>query len=152
VHATEASLSFAGPSSSIREPDIQDKSESGNTVEESEAGSGKNILSRGAALLRSFLKKPASNEFQEISRRAKQGDLYAKWKLGRMYEAGEVVKKNNARAYRLFREVARKHKVSDRYSSRKRITIEALVDIACLLRVGVPEAGIKKNPVRAHQL
>jgi TPR repeat protein len=152
VQAAEASLSFAGPSSSIREPDIQDRNDTDNTVADAGSGSSESILSRSAALLRSFLKKPAKNEFQVISRRAKQGDLYAKWKLGRMYEAGEVVKKNNAKAYLLFREVARKHKVSDRYSTRKRITIEALVDIASLLRVGVPEAGIKKNPLRAHQL
>ncbi|HHK75052.1 MAG TPA: sel1 repeat family protein [Rhizobiales bacterium] len=148
--AAEASLSFAGPPSSIRELDGEETHES--DIAKSKPGSGKNLLSRSAALLRSLLKRSPQSEFEEISKKAKQGDLFAKWRLARMYEAGEAVKKDNGKAYRLFREVASKHKASDRYSSRKRITIEALVDIACLLRVGVPEAGIKKNPVRAHQL
>ncbi len=150
AHSTEATLSFAGPSSSIRDPQVQDVRASESETSGSKSGGG--LLSRSAALFRSLLKKPAESEFDAVSRRAEKGELVAKWKLGRMYERGEVVKKNNAKAYRLFREVALQHKASDRYSTRKRITIEALVDIANLLRIGVPEAGISKNPARAHQL
>ncbi len=143
--ADEVSLSLAAPSSGIMTPQGDSKPLiSGKSVNE--------LISRGTDLLRSIIKKPQPSKFQKLSDQAKNGNLYAKWRLGRIYADGDGVKRDNSKAYRLLREVAQKHNPSERNLPRTRITIEALVDIANLLRKGVPEIGVRKSPQKAHQI
>ncbi len=143
--AEEVSLSFTAPSSAIKTPPGSSKPLiSGESVG--------NLISRGTGLLRSIIKKPQASEFQKLSDQAKKGNLYAKWRLGKMYADGDGVKRDDSKAYKLLREVAQKHKPSERHLPRTRITVEALVDVANLLRKGVPAIGVRKSPQKAHQI
>lgn len=104
-------------------------------------------------ILRHYFKKKKRGEVKEahdiLKYAAQQGNPAAQWKLGRMYERGDGVKKNALEAFSFYKMIA------DRYGEARpgrpewRITGKAMVALGHYYTIGIPEAGISPNAEEA---
>ncbi len=80
-----------------------------------------------------------------------RGNVSAAWYLGHMYQQGRGVPRDRARAFELYRQVARTLD-SERLGGRDLfIAIDSLVRVADGYRVGIKSAGVKRDPGRAYR-
>ncbi len=80
---------------------------------------------------------------------ADQGDHAAQWKLGRMYQTGDGVKKDPAAAVRFFSKIVDNFADAQPGTADWQFTGNAMVALGRYYRTGVPEAGVRKDPTEA---
>ena len=90
--------------------------------------------------------------FKTIEKLALKGNLYAKWRLARMYERSKVFPRNRAKAFKLYNEIFEAYRAEDPSLAHTRFIQDALVSLARYYRNGLPKAGVKKNPARAYSI
>lgn len=83
---------------------------------------------------------------------ADKGSLPAQWKLGRIYQTGDGVPKNEGEAARIFQKIVVNHNDAPPYSQEAQFTSSAMLTLGKYLKTGVPEADIEPDPDRAKQM
>jgi TPR repeat protein len=81
---------------------------------------------------------------------AEQGNHAAQWKLGRMYQTGDGVKKNPVEAFNFFRRVVEDYSNAQPGTPDWQFTASAMVTLGDYYRSGIPEAGIAPDPAEAR--
>jgi uncharacterized protein len=83
---------------------------------------------------------------------ARQGDVEATWKLGRMYADGDGVKQNDLRAFDYFRTLADSH-ADELPGTRPAVLVaKALVEIGSYYLTGIPDSDVKPDAVHAREM
>lgn len=80
---------------------------------------------------------------------AENGQVGARWKLGRMYAEGDGVAQNDYEAFKFFSAVAQQDVAPG--SQEESYVSDALVAIADYLRTGIPGAPVVANPAAARE-
>lgn len=83
---------------------------------------------------------------------ADAGQPMALWRLGTMYENGEGVKQDRAKAFSYFSQIANDHADAAPKSLEADIVAQSFVKIGDYYRDGVPDAGIVQDEERSHAL
>lgn len=83
---------------------------------------------------------------------ADAGQPIALWRLGVMYENGEGVKRDEARAFGYFSRIANEHANTPPRSSEADIVAQSFVKVGEYYRDGLPDAGIPADSGRATAL
>lgn len=83
---------------------------------------------------------------------ADAGQPMAMWQLGTMYENGEGVAKDPAKAFGYFAQIANQHADAAPKGVESDIVAQSFVKIGDYYRVGVPDAGIPADAERSHAL
>ena len=81
---------------------------------------------------------------------AEQGSQAAQWKLGRMYQTGDGVAKDPRAAYEFYRGIVDNYGNAQPGTPEWQFTSSAMVALGHYHSVGVPEAGIKRDPDQAR--
>ncbi len=76
---------------------------------------------------------------------AEQGDHAAQWKLGKMYETGDGVRKDPAAAVRFYSKIVENYSDAQPGTADWQFTGNAMVVLGRYYREGVPEAGLRKD-------
>jgi uncharacterized protein len=80
---------------------------------------------------------------------SEDGNAVADWYLGNMYRLGHGVPINNAIAYSYYSRAAEGYDPDEPDKNRIRIAVDCQLRLAIYQRDGVPEAGLKADPVAA---
>lgn len=83
---------------------------------------------------------------------AAAGDPMAQWQLGLMYESGEGVQQDKAKAFGYFAEIADQHADAAPKGLEADIVAQSFVKVGEYYQVGVPEAGVPKDEDYAARL
>ncbi len=83
---------------------------------------------------------------------AAQGHAVAQWKLGRIYADGDGVKRDDAKAFSYFSKIANSHADDYPGTAQSRFVANAFVALGGYYLVGIPAAGVKRDPVRARDM
>jgi TPR repeat protein len=83
---------------------------------------------------------------------AEKGHSVAQWKLGRMYADGDGVKRNDYKAFELFKEVADAHADDSPSEPGAPIVANSFVALGNYYRDGIPDTDVKADPGRARQI
>jgi TPR repeat protein len=83
---------------------------------------------------------------------AEAGQPMAMWQLGTMYENGEGVAKDPARAFGYFAQIANQHADAAPRGVESDIVAQSFVKMGDYYRQGVPDAGIPADVERSHAL
>jgi uncharacterized protein len=83
---------------------------------------------------------------------ARDGDVMAAWKLGRMYADGDGVKQSDLRAFEYFRGIADSHADEVTGTAEARFVASAFVALGSYYLSGVPNSDIKPDAGRAHKI
>jgi exopolysaccharide production negative regulator len=81
---------------------------------------------------------------------AEHGSQAAQWKLGRMYQIGDGVPKDPRAAYAFFQGIVDNYGNTHPGTPEWQFTSNAMVALGEYYLVGVPEAGIQKDPDKAR--
>ncbi len=104
-----------------------------------ESAAGENLCSRN---------REAEGKLLEDA--ARDGDVGAAWKLGRMYADGDGVEQNDRRAFEYFRELAASHADEVPGTKLAVFVAKAFVEIGSYYLTGIANY-IKSDAVRAHE-
>ena len=100
-------------------------------------------------LFRFYLKKKKEGDTEEamdvLEYAADQGNQTAQWKLGKMYEAGDTVARDPAKAFRFYKQIADNYGEARPNTPEWAITGKAMVMLGHYYSDGLPEAGISQN-------
>jgi uncharacterized protein len=95
------------------------------------------------------------NELKTLEELARNGDIVALWKLGRIYADGDGVPQNHLRGFDYFRRITDAHAASDvgdaRHPVAQFIAI-AFVQVGRYYLTGIANSDISPDPPRAHQM
>src|SRR5712671_6669803 len=83
---------------------------------------------------------------------ARNGEIMALWKLGRMYAEGDGVKQNNERAFEYFRTLADSHADETPCTTPAVFVAKSFVEIGGYYLAGIPDSDVKPDAVHAHQI
>jgi TPR repeat protein len=83
---------------------------------------------------------------------AEAGEPTALWRLGVMYENGEGVEKDQARAFSYFARIANEHADTSPRSIEADVVAQSFVKVGTYYREGLPEAGIQADNRRSTAL
>jgi exopolysaccharide production negative regulator len=83
---------------------------------------------------------------------ARDGDVMAAWKLGRMYADGDGVPQDDLRAFEYFGSIANSHADEATGTAEARFVANAFVALGSYYLTGIPNSSIKPDPVRAHEM
>ncbi|WP_454916407.1 tetratricopeptide repeat protein [Xanthobacter sediminis] len=83
---------------------------------------------------------------------AAQGHAVAQWKLGRIYADGDGVKRDDAKAFSYFSKIANSHAEDYPGTAQSRFVANAFVALGSYYLVGIPSAGVKRDPTRARDM
>jgi len=83
---------------------------------------------------------------------ARNGEIRAVWKLGRMYADGEGVKQNDLRAFEYFRALADSHADELPGTAEARFVANAFVAVGGYYLTGIANSNIKSDAVRAVEM
>ncbi len=89
---------------------------------------------------------------QALGYAAREGNVAAQWKLGRMYQDGEGVRRDDLKAYQHFSEIANRHADVSPDSPHARVVAQAFVALGGYHLAGIPNSRVKRNPVRATEM
>jgi uncharacterized protein len=84
--------------------------------------------------------------------RGPAGDVFAQWKLGRKYAAGDGVKKDDFRAFEIFRGIADADPEEVPGTPQARIVANAFVALGNYHLEGIPDTPIKPDIERAREM
>jgi uncharacterized protein len=82
---------------------------------------------------------------------AANGHPVAQWKLGRIYAEGEGVKRDDARAFGYFRDIANAHAEDNPWTPQARFVSNAFVALGSYYLDGIPDA-LKPDAERAREM
>src|SRR5258708_13812975 len=105
-----------------------------------ESAAGENLCSRN---------REAEGKLLEDA--ARDGDVGAVWKLGRMYADGDGVEQSDQRAFEYFRALADSHAEETPGTTPAVFVAKAFVKIGSYYLTGIP-SSINPHPPRAHQM
>ncbi|WP_408647638.1 tetratricopeptide repeat protein [Xanthobacter dioxanivorans] len=83
---------------------------------------------------------------------AAQGHAMAQWKLGRIYADGDGVKRDDGKAFEYFSKIANTHAEDYPGTAQSRFVANAFVALGSYYLVGIPTAGVKRDPSRARDM
>jgi len=83
---------------------------------------------------------------------ARNGEIMALWKLGRMYADGDGVKQNAQRAFEYFRTLADSHADEAPCTAPAVFVAKAFVEIGGYYLAGIPNSDIKPDAGHAHKM
>jgi len=83
---------------------------------------------------------------------ADAGQPMAMWQLGTMYENGEGVEKDQAKAFGYFSQIANQHADAAPKGIEADIVAQSFVKVGEYYRDGLPDAGIQADASRSHAL
>ncbi|MCE1236574.1 MAG: sel1 repeat family protein [Hyphomicrobiales bacterium] len=89
---------------------------------------------------------------EQLRRAAEHGHPIAQWKLGKMYETGDGVPVNDAKAVAFYREVIDNHADDARGTPQAAFVASAFVALGSYYLKGVENAAIRPNVDRAREL
>jgi hypothetical protein len=89
---------------------------------------------------------------QALGYAAREGNVAAQWKLGRMFANGEGVRRDDIKAYQHFSEIANKHADMTPDSPHARVVAQAFVALGGYHLAGIPNSRVKRDPVRATEM
>jgi hypothetical protein len=89
---------------------------------------------------------------KSLEEAARNGEVMALWKLGRMYADGDFVKQNDLRAFEYFRTLADSHADEAPCTKPAVFVASAFVALGGYYLAGIPDLNIKPNAVRAHEM
>lgn len=95
---------------------------------------------------------PMADQVAALEAAAAAGDTMALWQLGLMYEAGEGVEKDKAKAFGYFSQIADEHADAAPKGLEADIVAQSFVKMGEYYKDGVPEAGIPQNDDYATKL
>jgi len=110
---------------------------------------GSGNLKAWARLLRAGDIEGAQKSLEEAAR---NGDVMAAWKLGRMYADGEGVSQSDLRAFEYFRGIANAHADEQTGTAEARFVASAFVALGGYYLSGIPNSNIKPDAARAHEM
>lgn len=97
-------------------------------------------------IFRFYLKKKKEGDTEEamdvLEYAADQGNQTAQWKLGKMYEAGDTVPRDAAKAFHFYKQIADNYGEARPNTPEWAITGKAMVALGHYYSQGLPEAGI----------
>jgi hypothetical protein len=83
---------------------------------------------------------------------AAAGDPMAQWQLGLMYESGEGVQQDKAKAFGYFSEIADQHADTAPKGTEADIVAHSFVKMSEYYKDGLPEAGVAKDELYSNRL
>lgn len=89
---------------------------------------------------------------QALGYAAREGNVAAQWKLGRMYADGEVVRRDDLKAYQHFSAIADRHADVSPDSPNARVVAQAFVALGGYHLSGIPNSRVKRDPTRATEM
>jgi uncharacterized protein len=89
---------------------------------------------------------------QALGYAAREGNVAAQWKLGRMYQDGEGVRRDDLKAYQHFSEIANRHADVSPDSPNARVVAQAFVALGGYHLAGIPNTRVKRDPTRATEM
>lgn len=105
-------------------------------------------------LFKFYLKKKKAGENAEaldvLQYAAEQGNPTAAWKLGRMYQDGDTVPHDPAKAFRFYKQIADGYGEARPSTPEWAITGKAMVALGHYYREGLPEAGVYRDENEAR--
>src|SRR5215475_11117798 len=104
-------------------------------------------LKRGAQALQAGDTKGGLDALEYAAR---NGEIMALWKLGRMYADGDRVKQNDLRAFEYFRTLADTHADEASGTAPARFVANAFVALGNYYLTGIPNSDIKPDAVHAR--
>lgn len=100
-------------------------------------------------LFRWYLKKKKAGQNEEaldvLEYAADQGNSTAQWKLGKMYEDGDSVARDPAKAFNLYQQIANRYGEARPNTPEWAITGKAMVALGHYYRDGLPEANVRPD-------
>ncbi len=81
---------------------------------------------------------------------ADQGNPAAQWKLGRMYETGDGVKRDPIAAFNIFKGITERHSAANPNSTDGQFASEAMVALGRYYHKGIPIGGLAPDPYQAR--
>jgi TPR repeat protein len=94
----------------------------------------------------------AKTAIQALEYAAENGHAIAEWKLGRMYADGDLVGRNDLRAFDYFQDIVENHSDDTLGTPQGRFVANAYVALGGYFASGIPNSAVKPNPVRARDL
>jgi len=105
-------------------------------------------------LFRFYLKKKKEGDDEEaldvLQYAADQGNPTAQWKLGNMYESGDSVTRDPAKAFEFYKQIADSYGNARPNTPEWAITGKAMVALGHYYRQGLPQAGVLANENEAR--
>lgn len=80
------------------------------------------------------------------------GEALARWKLGRMYAAGDGVPLDDNKAYHYFQQIIQSYDESNPNPRERGVVASAFVAVGAYALNGRPQAGIQHDPHRAFEM
>jgi exopolysaccharide production negative regulator len=112
-------------------------------------GSGAGSIKAWARLLRDGDVEAARKSLEDAAR---NGDVMAAWKLGRMYADGDGVKQSDLRAFEYFRAICDSHADEVPGTAEARFVASAFVALGGYYLTGIPNSDIRPDAVRAREM
>lgn len=89
---------------------------------------------------------------EPLSYAAREGNVAAQWKLGRMYAEGEGVRRDDLKAYEQFSRIVNLHADTSPDSPNARMVSHAFVALGGYHLAGIPNSRVKRDPTRAAEM
>ncbi|MGP9822476.1 tetratricopeptide repeat protein [Salinarimonas sp. NSM] len=83
---------------------------------------------------------------------AVQGDALARWKLGRMYAAGDGVPHDDLKAFEYFSKIVDNHADQASDAMAAGVVANAFVSLGAYFLEGIPGTYVRQNASRAHEM
>ncbi len=113
-------------------------------------------LGNGSSNLKAWARALRAGDIQaaqkSLEQAARDGDVMAAWKLGRMYADGDGVKQNDMRAFEYFRSIADSHADELTGTPQARFVANAFVALGSYYLTGVQNSEIKPDPTHAREM
>lgn len=102
--------------------------------------------------LKAYKKGNFKRAHKRFNAAAKDGDLMASWWLGRMFQLGQGVPLDDAKAFKHFHKAAMKFDGTKRHGALFRAKLDSLVQVGRYFRTGIESANILPQPERALRI
>jgi hypothetical protein len=89
---------------------------------------------------------------EPLSYAAREGNIAAQWKLGRMYADGEGVRRDDLKAYEHFSQIVNRHAETSPDAPHSRMVAHAFVALGEYHLKGIPQSRVKRDPTRAAEM
>ncbi len=101
---------------------------------------------------RALLSGQTAKGMEALGYAASQGHPMAQWKLARIYAEGDGVKRDDAKAFEYYSKIANTHAEDYPGTTQSRFVANAFVALGSYYLVGIPSAGVKRDPTRARDM
>jgi hypothetical protein len=89
---------------------------------------------------------------RSLENAARNGDVMAAWKLGRMYADGDGVKQSDLRAFEYFRAICDSHADEVPGTAEARFVANAFVALGSYYLTGIPNSNVEPDAIRAREM